>query len=1025
MLMIEAFLLVLGLLGLWKIGVDLYPEVDPPVITITTEYNGVSPTEIETLISKVIEEEVNQLGGIERLMSTSRDGVSQIVIEFKLAIDARQIQTEVRDKVARIRSKLPNDIEEPLVERLDFADRPILQLALKAKASDLTNAQLFQLRDFAENQVKPVLQQVDGVGQVNVFGGLEREIQVDLDLQRLMLWKLTPDDVANAIRGANRTVSGGEIAENPTSRGLRLLGEYASASEVPETIVKVLPGGRVVRVKDVATVRDFFKDRTSIATLNGSPSVVMEIKKQSGANTVAVADALQDRLGTARKILPEGYALESVFDGSHKIRMSLHDVAETLIIAGLLAVAVVYLFLGSMQSTFVTGIALPMTVIATFFVLFVSGMTINIMTLLGLTLAVGLLLDDAIVVRENIWEKLEKGMAPREAALEGTREVYVAVIATSLTILATFIPVLLIPGVVGRFFAAFALTVCIAVSLSLFDALTMAPLLSAHLVTKAGKHAKKPNWVLRHCQEFGGQCVEWYRSILKWALHHPLRILLGSTVLFFFAIFLVPMIGFTFLPESENGELEIALEAPPGTTIQKMQTIAGEIEAQVKKQPEVLLISTRLGNEFEEENIGTIYVQLTEYGHRDRSTSQIKSQWRKDLASLAKREKLNLSIRDAGNAAGGRPVSAAVQGADNLTLERISEPIVTALGEKVPELVNLESSLRPGRSELQFQVDRERATGFGLNVDRIGAMLRGLFEGLIAGQFREKGEEYDIRVRLNYADRIGVSTFDGLTVPNDAGAQIPLGAVVFQQPGASPTKIIRINQRRALLLEGDLAPGAPLATVIAKFKETATPFLPTGYAVEFQGGAKSLKDLQVGMMVAMLLGAVFIYMIMASLYESFVLPFSILLTLPLACVGAIAALLFTGSMLDVYSVIGIILLMGLVTKNAILVVDYVEHLRREGRTREEALLEGGVRRLRPIMMTTIAMVMGMLPVAIGYGELNKARAGMGIACIGGLLSSTLLSLLVVPCAYIYLDRFRTWSRRFVASISHRPAVEGA
>ena len=1013
MLMVELFLLVLGVIGYAKIGVDLYPDVEPPVVTITTRYPGAGPQEIETLVSKPIEEEVNQIGGIERLMSTSRDGVSQVVVEFRLDVDIKRAQIEVRDKLSRVRPDLPRDIEEPLIQRLDYADAPILQIAVIPDSDrPLEQREQLRMRLLADSKLKPVFQQVDGVGQVDLFGGLEREIHVDLDRQKLLLWRLTPASVAKAVELSNRNVPGGEIREEPRSRSLRLMGDIVEPKQLEQTIISQLPGGRVVRVGDVGTVVDSFKDLETSARVNGKSVVLLSVKKQSGTNTVQVANAVVGRIAEAKALLPKGYGLEAVYDGSRVIRMSLHDVQETLIIAAILAVIVVYFFLGSLQSTFITGLALPTTIIATFFALFAVGFTLNIMTLLGLTLAVGLLLDDAIVVRENIWSKIEQGMEPRKASMVGSQEVVIAVIATSLTIIATFLPVTLIPGMVGRFFTSFAFTVCIAVAFSLFDALTMAPMLSAHLVRHGMEHAK-PNAALRLFEKYWAVFARYYEKLLQYSLAKPKRILGVSLALFVFSIGLLRFVGFTFLPESENGEVDIAFEAPAGTTLSKTDLLTREIENTVKSYTEVDRYVTRLGNEFGDENVGMVYVKLKPFAQRQYTTSQMKTKWRKDFAGLAKKERLALNIRDAGSAAGGRDVSVAVKGEDTAELARISAAVMETAPTKIPEIVNLDSSLKPGRGEIQFQVDRRRASEFGLSTDGIGEMIRGLFEGLVAGQFREKGEEFDIRVRLKQSDRLGTSVLSGLTIPNSRGEETPLRAVMSPVEGVGPTKIIRIDLQRALMLEGDLAQGAPLATAMSKLTGYLETVLPAGYSLSLQGRAKSLGDLKVGAMLALVLGGLFIYMIMASLYESFILPFSILLTLPLAIVGAVAALLITGKLMDIYSVIGIILLMGLVTKNAILLVDYVEHLRRDGMDWQQALAEAGRRRLRPIMMTTVAMIAGMLPIAIGYGELNKARAGMGIASIGGMVSSTLLSLVVVPCAYIYLEKLRVWSSKWV------------
>jgi HAE1 family hydrophobic/amphiphilic exporter-1 len=1015
--MVEIFLLVLGVIGFSKIGVDQFPKVDPPVITITTEYPGAGPREIETLVSKPIEEQVNQIGGIERLISTSRENVSRVVIEFKLEVDARMAQIEVQNKLAKIKSILPKETEEPLVQRLDFADRPIVRLVLgatpktgdQAASPQATARAEFDAREIADKKLKQKLQQVDGVGDVAIYGGREREVIVEMDRQRLLLWKLTPSDVAQAIRNTNLNTPAGALKEEPRERSIRVIGEYARTADIESTVVKGLPGGKNLTIKDIAKVYDTFRDKTSSVRYNGRSVVLIEVKRQSDANTVAVSDRVKERIEEIRSSLSSGADLEIVYDGSRVIRAALFDVIESLIVAAILAFVVVYFFLGSIQSTLITGIALPCTIVVTFFALYIFGFTLNIMTLLGITLAVGLILDDAIVVRENIWSKIEEGLPPRQASEEGTKQVYQAVLATSLTVLATFIPVAFIPGIVGRFFAAFALTVCIGIIVSTFDALTMAPMLSAHM--KQSSHKGVPNIALRAFEK-GWQAFEHrYKVILTWSLQHPKWILIGAAAIFVSSLILPKFIGFTFLPANENGEMQIVYDAPPGTALALTDKITRDIEAKLTELPEIAFTVAQIGNEFSDTNVGNVYIRLVPRKDRSLSSSDMKTKLRAELQAIQRLYGLNLTVQDSDGGTGQRQITMAIQGRDTDELLRLGETVLSRARTEVPEAVNLTSNMKPGKSELQFAVDHARAAEFGLTTDDVGRGLRGLFEGELAGKYRDKGEEYDIRVRLPLEERVGIAALQSLTIPNQRGEAVPLSALTRSSSGQSPTSIIRINQVRAALIEGDLAEGSPLGTVLKKLTALAVPLMPDGYSVEFQGQAKSLKDLGVGMMIAMGLGALFIYMIMASLYESIVIPFAILLTLPLAIVGAFVALLVSGRFMDVYTVIGIIMLMGLVTKNAILVVDYVEQLRSDGVERMKALLDAGVRRLRPIMMTSVAMIAGMVPIAMGLSELNKGRAGMGIACIGGLISSTILSLVVIPCAYIYLDNLRIWWAR--------------
>jgi HAE1 family hydrophobic/amphiphilic exporter-1 len=1015
--MIEALLLVLGFIGYRSIGVDLYPKIDPPVITVTTLYPGAGPEEVETLISKKIEEEVNQIGGTKRIVSTSQQGISRVTVEFELEVNAQTAQNEVRDKLLRVRGDLPTEIEEPLIERLDFGDRPVITLALSGQEGPDSQAYSGALlRLIADEQVKPQLQKVAGVGQIHLFGGDEREVQVLVDRIRLQSYNLGLPEITEAIRRANVNTPSGEVNEYPARRSVRVLGEFAKPDEIAEVIIKTLPGGQVVRVGDVAKIIDGLKERTTLARFNGKPVVLLEIKKQSDANTVEVAERTLNQLNKAASALPSGLKLESVYDASKLIRMSVHDVIETIVIAAILAVVVVYCFLGSLQSTLITGLALPCTIIASFFVLNAQGFTLNMMTLLGLTLSVGLILDDAIVIRENIWNKIEQGMAAKQAAFEGTREVMVAVIATSLTVLAVFFPVAFISGIVGRFLAAFALTVCIGIVLSTFDAVTMAPMLSANLMRhKPGEaHPAKRGFLLERLEHFGGTVANGYGRLLNWCLRHPKTTIASSAGMLVLSIYLLKYVGFTFLPDNEAGEIQITLEAVPGTSFEKMQEMALSAEGvAVGQVPELERYSTRVGNENGETNYASIFLNMVHYSERDRSTAEVKNALRYALRPFAESQKITLGIGNPGGGGQGKPLTMVVQGPDNKVLQSLAADVMRAIQEKVPGVTNLDSNLKPGRQELQLEIDRQNAAAFGLRVKDIGDNVRGMYEGLLAGVFRESGEEYDIRVRLRDEQRGDVLSLENLTLPNDRGDAVPLRAVATQRLDTSPTSIVRIDLRRSARIDGDLIPGAALGTVIEDVRQVVQPLIPAGYTFNFQGQAESLADLRMGALVALGLGALFIYMVMASLYESFVMPFAILMTLPLALIGAILGLLVSGKLLDIYGVIGVILLMALVTKNAILLIDYAEQLKRDGMSTYDAIMQAGLRRMRPIVMTSIAMIAGMLPVAIGYGELNKVRAGMGIASIGGLISSTALSLLVVPCVYVYLDRFRIVSQSLI------------
>lgn len=1015
-IMVEVFLMVLGVIGFYKLNVDLFPDIDPPVITVNIRYPGAGPKEIETLIAKPVEEEISQISGIDTMESISQEGVAFIVVSFKLERNALEALIDVRDRVGRVKSKLPAESEEPLVSRLDFEDRPIFRLALIDKYQKYDAA---DLRLIADNQIKNLLQQIDGVGQIDLFGGREREIQIAIDRKKMMLWKLTPLDISQALNRSNINIPAGKVFEEPVRRSLRVVGEYPTLDEIGNTKVRSIEGGKVIQISDLATVLDTTKEPNSLANLNGNPVIFIEIKKQSGKNTVKIAQQVKKQLAQIENRLKNGLGLQIVFDGARRIQLNVNDVLETMVIATTLTILVILFFLKSVQSTFITGLAIPTSIIATFFALHQFGFTINVMTLLGLTLSVGLIVDDAIVVRENIWHKIEQGMAPKDAAFFGTKEVFTAVIATSLTLLATFIPVAFIPGIVGRFFAAFALTVVMTIIFSTYDALTVAPMLSAYLITKKTKKTGGFNPIQALFAKIGDWedfISKFYNATLAIALRRPKTVLLISLGIFIVSLSLFKYVGFTFLPTSESGEVEIKFELSNGSTITQTTEIARQVEAIIWRSPAVEMVAASLGGESGDSHRGSIFIKLKPEGNRDISTAQFKKLLRNSLASTGKLNHIILNVGNPGQGGGARKqMSLIIKGNDYDTLTRLSDKIMATLNAKVTGLADLETNMRPGIPELQFKVRQKRMAAFDLDTAKVGQALRAYFGGDVTTKFREADEEYDIRVLLQESDRSYFDAFDDITIPNQRGEPIPLLALVDLETGRSPTKISRIDRTRSIKIESNLQPGFPLSQAIVQIKKEVIPLLPDGYNMEFTGQAKNLKDLRFGFIFSILLGGLFIYMIMASLYDSIFTPFAILMTLPLTVIGVVLAMLLTGKLLDVYGIIGLILLLGLVTKNAILVIDYAVQLKAEGKETMEAIYIAATRRFRPILMTAISTIFGMSSIAFGWGELNQERSSMGVAAIGGLISSTFLSLIVIPCFYIYVDKFQ----QFVFRIKDR------
>jgi HAE1 family hydrophobic/amphiphilic exporter-1 len=1010
---IVILMLAVGLISMNKVGVDLFPNITLPVVTVTTMYPGAAPNEVETLISKPLEDEISTISGIKRLSSINQEGISQVVAEFTLSTDIKVAEQQVRDRAAAAKIRFPDDVtDDPIIRRLDPADQPVIIFSMNA---DLPDAKMY---DLANEYIKPRFEQVGQVGKVEIWGGRKREIQVKLDREKLRAREISANKVVEQLRLSGENVPVGKNDKTDIETVFRTVGQFSSVKDIGSTIVNFYGNERGTTISDIGEVKDTLQDETMRSYINGKPSLFITAYKQSGSNTVEVVRDLKKKMATINTNLQqlEGKAtIGIVRDGGEWIVANVDDVKETIFIGIILAVIVVFFFLGSGRSTIITGLALPNSLIGAFILIAAAGFTINVMSLLALSISVGLLIDDAIVVRENIFRHIEMGKSPIRAASEGTAEVRLAVVATTLAVIAVFAPVGFIPGVIGQFLREFGLTVCFAMTISLFDALTIAPMLSAYFAGKhENLHAKKGviNRMLQAFDRFQTSLEHRYEKIIRYTLRKPLTTLGIAFVVSLGSCSTIMFVPGTFLPPQESGEFQVAFEMPPGTSLDKTYELGKKIDEEIRSNKEVLLASLNIGSYLGgESNTASMYVKLVPSSQRKVSTVQFKERVRDLLKKYAFAKPI---VKDYDAVGGGqRPFNLNIMGTDMKVLEAYTDKLAAYI-KTSNALKDVDTNFRAGKPEFQIIPNKSRMETLGISSLKLGQELRTQIEGIKAAKFRENGVEYDIRVRLQDDQRDLEKDYAKASVPNINNKLIRLSDVTTQIKTTGPTKINRQDRMRYIQINADNAPGGDLNKLIAdlqkKMKDDPELKLPLGYAYSFVGQAENFQEMQSGMMMAMGLGVLFIFLVLASLYESFVTPFTIMLAMPLAMVGSIVALAIARESLNIFSMIGIVMLMGVSAKNSILLVDYANHqMKEKGLSRAEAMLIAGRTRLRPILMTTIALIAGMIPLAIGLNEASKQRTSMGWAIIGGLISSTFLTLVVVPAAYEFIDRFRVWS----------------
>ncbi len=1002
-------ILVVGSVFYRQLGVDQFPKIDLPVVLIVTRLPGASPEDIETDVTDKIEGAVNTISSIEELRSNSSEGVSQVIVQFKLEKPVDVAAQEVQEKVNGVLANLPPDIEPPSVVRLDPDSMPVLFIALNAKGKDVKT-----ITDFADRVVRRRIESVSGVGQVGILGGRKRQVNVWVDPNKMCGLGLTGAEVARAINAQNLTMPGGRVDTSRDYLTLRLHGRVQDVDELRKIVVKH-DNGRLIRLDEVARVEDGVEELETSALWNGERTVLLTVRKQSGSNTVAVVDAVNDRLNDVRADLPAGYTLEVQRDGSAVIRTGTKAVTEHLILGAVFAALVVLLFLGNWRSTIIAAVAIPTSIIGTFALMKLQGYTLNTITLLALALAGGIVIDDAIVVLENIFKHVEeKGSHPRVAAVEATKEIALPVLATTLSLIAVFLPIAFVAGIPGRFLASFGITMAFSIVVSLFVSFTLTPMLASQWLKPrpTGNHRKS---FMERVVDHGYRPVErGYVTLLAFCMRHRWVVVLACIATVVSTVPLAKAAKKGFLPVDDRAQFEVLVRLPEGRSLAATEVVGERVARQIRQMPEVTATLLTIGDDEQRTpNLARIYVKLLPPDQRVITQNDLKAKIRSELLAKLPPE-LRTSVTDV-NEFGGGQSTARIQyilgGPDLKVLTSANEKILAAM-KKIPSLVDADSSLIVGKPELGLYVDRDRAAVLGVQVADIAQTLQLLVGGQKVSSYAEAGEQYDVRLRAQSEFRTTEEALRLLTVPSRTIGMVSLANVVKLQSGSGPAMISRFQRERQVTFLGNAAPGASEAgageAIIQVIKDQ---HLPPAYRLRPTGQTKLMAETGASFVFGLLGSMVFMYLILAAQFESWLHPVTILLTLPLTLPFAILSVILFDQSLDIYSFLGIFVLFGVVKKNAILQIARANQLREEGMPRLAAILQANRDRLRPILMTTFAFVAGMIPLVTSKGigaGFNRATAGV---VVGGQTMSLLLTLLAVPVAYSFFDDLRNLSAR--------------
>jgi len=1006
--MIVLIIVVFGFISFSRLGLDMLPDIEFPVVSVITSYSGVTSEDIENVLTKPIEDAVSTVKDVKSVSSISQEGISVVMIEFNSGTNVDFAAQDLRDKIGLIENYLPQDANKPMVFKMDVGAMPVLGYGVTADS--LTT---LELKKLLEDNIKDKIERLDGVASMELRGGQEREILVKLNKPQLESYGITQSQITRTLRGENINLSGGFVEQGLMEFSLRTVGEFQDLNEIKNTVV-IVKNNTPIYLKDLAEIIDTHKELRSYCRTNKKDSLLVMINKQSGANTTQVADRIKNELSELQKYLPKDVGFALVMDQSQMIKSSTNSVTQSGVIGGLLAMLIIYLFLRNWRPTLAIAMAIPLSLIATFIPIYAIGYTLNLMTLGGLVLGIGMLVDNAVVVIENIYRHLAKIGKRQKAAIIGSNEVGLAITAATLTTIAVFLPMSLGTGIAGQISRGLSLTIVFALLSSLFVALTLVPMIAS----KIFKKRERTEDYKKASGEYSFIKIQSaYKKILVWSLNHRIKTILITVSLLVITMALIPFIGTEFMPTSDQGMMILQVEMPIGSSLEQTDKAARQVEEIVlNKAGNSIISATSFVGQSEEMaeagsmgmgggiNEAMILIRLKDKKDRELSNAQIEEIVRKNRPPI---KGLEINPMDmAGIMMGGAmtPIEIKIFGKDLEQLKNISGEIAQKINN-VEGIRDVDTTLSRGKPELVISIDRERASYLGLTVGQIGSAVKNSMQGSVATQLRQGGEETDIRVRYDEIYRNDIEQIKNLTITAPTGIQVPLKQVAKISQGEGPVKINREDQLRMAAVTANIL-DRDVGSAVGDIKSELSDYeLPSGYFIEYGGSYKQMQDAFSTLSWALALGILLVYMVMASQFESLIHPFIVMVEIPLAFIGVGLALFITRQTLSLPSFMGIIMLAGIVVNNAIVLIDYVNQLRKKGMDKFDALVEGGVTRLRPILITSITTMLGMLPMALARQEGSEMMRPMAIAVIGGLLVSTILTLVVIPVIYSLVEKF--------------------
>jgi len=994
-------LTLFGWIGYTKLPVRELPDIDFPVVSVTTVLPGADPEVVEKEVTEVLEEEINTIEGIKTLTSESVEQVSRITVEFNLDRDIDVAAQDVRDKIARVRDELPDETEEPVVSKVDLDAQAIMWISLNAPQTNMR-----VLTDYADNIVKERLQRLPGVGSIIIGGEKRFAVRVRLDAQRLAAYQLTVDDVVTALRRENVEIPSGRIESRAREFVVKTEGEFPTPEAFNQLVV-AFRDDVPVRLRQLGLAEEGDENERSVGRFNLQPSVSLGVLKQSNANTIEVARGVRAELAALQPVLPPGYHIQIGYDAATFIEESVSEVQQSLIIAGVLVVLVIFLFLHTPRSALIPALAIPTSILATFGVMHFLGFTINNLTLLALTLSIGVVVDDAIIVLENIHRHMEEGEPRLPAALNGTTEIAFAAIASTLTLVAVFLPVAFITGIIGRFFYEFGVSVAVAIIVSTFVALSLTPMLCSRILA-----VDEPRGVFRLFERGLSRLSAAYRRLLEASLRHRLLVtgIAGLSLVVSVVLFL--SLGKEFVPQEDRGAFMTVLESPEGATLAYHDRLQWQVEKILSETPEVRTFASFIGLAQAGPgavNRGVIFSRLVDRSQRRRSQQEVVNALRERFARIPGIKVFVLTFSGLQTGGRGKPLQYVIQNPDFEALKEYSARMLEQVRE-MPGYTDVDTNLRLNKPELRVHVDRNKAAALGVSIADVANTLRILLGGDDVTKFKRGNERYDVIVQLQESDRFRPEQLGQIYTRTRSGALVQLANLLTVEEGVGPSSLNHYNRRRSVIIDANLQ-NKPLGQALDEMNALAGRVLPAGFTTTVSGESKDFEESFASLAFTFILATIAVYLVLAGQFESFVHPFTILFALPLAIFGAFAALATLGMTLNIYSFIGVVMLIGLVTKNSILLVDYTNTLRDRGQSLREAVIDAGSVRLRPILMTAISTLFGILPVAIGLGAGAESRRPLGAAVAGGITASTLLTLIVVPVVYTLVDDALAWVRR--------------